>query len=127
MARKSQQLCLGFGTRVLGFGIYRYDREDDSTADYRALDDAAPHVQAQGNGELSVPESADVPEVPRQAGADARREWSREMRRLRPLLGGVSGRRDLPRGGGKRRHRPGRTALRLGLPDSQDALHLLRV
>ena len=29
--------------------------------------------------------------------------------------------------GGERRHRPGRSALRVDLPDSQDALHLLRL
>src|SRR6266545_3720738 len=97
----NQAARLGPGTWVLGFGIYRYDRKDDSTADYRVMDDSAPHVQAEGHGELSVPEGADVPEVPRQAGADARRERSREVRCLRTVLGGVSGRRDLPRGGGK--------------------------
>src|SRR4051812_9288373 len=39
----------------------------------------------------------------------------------------MPGRRDLPRAGGERRHRAGRAALRQGLPDPQDALHLLRL
>src|SRR6187402_154120 len=49
------------------------------------------------------------------------------MRRLRPLRGGLPGRRDLPRSGRERRQRGRRAALREGLPDPQDALHLLRL
>src|ERR1700741_5359614 len=104
-----------------------YDRTDDWTADYRADDDVPAHVQAEGRGELSVPESADVPEVPRQAGADARRERAREVRGVRSLLGGVPGGRHLPRSRRKRRQRDGGPPVREGLPDSQDPLHLLRL
>src|SRR4030095_17160898 len=75
----------------LGFGFSRYDRQDDWTADYRADDDVSAHVQAEGGGELSVREGADVSEVPRQAGADARRERAGEVRRVRAVLGRVPG------------------------------------
>ena len=65
---------------------------------------------------VNYPDAEDpgVPEVPRQAGADAGRERPREVRRLRPVLGRVPGRRDLPRGGGERRHasRPARATRR---------------
>src|ERR1051325_8285838 len=57
---------LGFGIWDLGFGIY--DRKDDQTPVDRAVDHLQAHVQAEGGGELPVPEGADVPEVPRQAG-----------------------------------------------------------
>ena len=55
-------------------------------------------------------EGAGVPEVPRQAGADARRERPREVRRVRAVRRRVPGGRHLPRAGGERRHacRPGR-------------------
>ena len=52
-----------------------------------------------------------VPVFPKyrgQAGADARRERPREVRGLRPVRGGVPGRRHLPRGGRERRHGAGR-------------------
>ena len=48
--------------------------------------------------------SADVPEVPRQTGADAGRERPGEVRRVRSVRGGVPGGRHLPRGGRERRH-----------------------
>ena len=73
------------------------------------------------------PEDSGVPEVPRQTGADARRERAGEVRRVRPVRRRLPGRRHLPRGGGERRRRAGRPALREGLPDPQDALHLLRL
>ena len=94
---------------------------------HRLRDHAQAPLQEADHGELPGTEGPDVPEVPRQAGADARRERPREVRRLRAVLGRVPGRRDLPRGGRERRHRAGRPALRVGLPDSQDALHLLRL
>ena len=64
--------------------------------------------------QLPGPEDAGVPEVPRQTGADARRERAGEVRGLRPVRGGVSGRRHLPRAGGERRHasRPVRATRR---------------
>ena len=85
------------------------------------------HLQEADHRQLPGPEDSRVPEVARQAGADARRERAREVRRLRAVRGGLPGRRHLPRGGGERRQRAGRPALRRGLPDPQDALHLLRL
>ena len=81
---------------------------------HRVRDHPQAPVQEADHGELSGPEVPDVPEIPRQTGADARRERPREVRRLRPVLGGVPGRRDLPRGGRERRHacRPGRATRR---------------
>src|SRR5262245_57416738 len=119
--------CLGFGFWDLGIGISRYDRQDDWTADYRADDDVSAHVQAEGGGELSVRESPDVPEVPRQAGTDARRERGGEVRSVRAVLGGVPGGCHLSRGGGERRHGAGGSSIREGVPDSQDALHFPRL
>jgi hypothetical protein len=72
--------------RIGSWELTRYDRKDDRTSAYRPVDDLPAHVQAEGGGELSVPEGADVPEVPRQAGADARRERPREVRGVRPLF-----------------------------------------
>ena len=87
---------------------------DDSPAAHRVRDDAQAHVPEADHGQLSGPEDPGVSEVPRQAGADARRERTREVRRLRAVRGGVPGRRDLSRGGGKRRHacRPARATPR---------------
>ena len=43
------------------------------------------------------------------------------------VRGRLPGRRHLSRGGRERRHGSGRSSLREGLPDPQDALHLLRL
>src|SRR5207249_2054278 len=51
----------------------------------------------------------------------------REMRGMRAVRGGLPGGRDLSRSGRKQRHGAGGTALCVGLSDSQDALHLLRI
>src|SRR5258707_1747382 len=84
---------------IWGLGLGCWDLTlgslDDWSADYGVYDDVPPHVQAEGDRELSVPEGADVSEIPRQAGAHARRERSREVRRLRPVLRGVPGGCDL--------------------------------
>src|SRR5436190_15230283 len=101
---------LGFGPWVLGFGICRYDRQDDWPPYYRTDDDVSAHVQAEGGGELPIRESADVPEVSRQAGADARRERAGEVRRMRVVLGRVSGGCHLSRGSRKRRNGHGGAA-----------------
>ena len=86
----------------------------DSAVSHRVRDDLQAHVPEAEHRQLSGREGAGVPEVPRQAGADARRERPREVRRLRTLRRGLSGRRDLPRGGGERRHasRPVRATRR---------------
>jgi len=110
--------------------MLEYDQADSGKhrrADHRVRHDLQVHVQALGHGELSRSESADVSQVAGQAGADARRGRTGEMRRVRAVRGGVPGGRDLPGGGGKRRYRHGGAALRRDLPDPQDALHLLRV
>ena len=57
-------------------------------------------------GELSGTESADVPAVPGQAGADARRERPREMRRA--ACSAACPADAIYRGGGERRQRSGR-------------------
>src|SRR5919108_5813602 len=82
----------------------------DSTVSRGAGDHVSPHVQEEDRGELSGRKGADVPEVSRQAGADARRERPGEMCGMRALLGRVSGGCDLSRGGGKRRERARRAS-----------------
>ncbi|MCK7523826.1 MAG: hypothetical protein MZV64_42490 [Ignavibacteriales bacterium] len=101
---------------------------DDSSLSCRIRHDAAALLQEADHGQLPGAEGAGLPEVPREAGADARRARPREVRGLRPVLGGVPGGRDLPRGGGERRlgRRPGPRYAN-DLPDPQDALHLLRL
>src|SRR5262245_25941576 len=82
---------------------------------HRVCHYAQASVQEADHGELPRAEVPDVPEISRQTGADARRERAREMRGMRPVLGGVPGRRYLPRGRGKRRFGAGRSALRVGV------------
>src|SRR5207247_1684554 len=98
-----------------------------SPSSYRICNHPEIPLPQAGYRQLSRAESADVPEIPGKAGADARRERPGEVRRVRAVRRGVPGRRDLPRGGGERRHGAGGAALRVGLSDPQDALHLLRV
>src|SRR5690349_13834524 len=77
-----EEIPNSFGIWTLGFGIwdFNYDQQDDSTPADWPVDHVPAHVQAEGGGELSVPEGADVPEIPWQAGVDARRERPREVR-----------------------------------------------
>ena len=60
------------------------------SADRRVCDHLQAPLQEAHHGQLPRTEGADVPEISRETGADARRERPREVRRLRAVLGGLS-------------------------------------
>ncbi len=94
---RQQELVGGEEPRLFEHrGIVLSWASHDWTLPHGALHDLPAHVQEVGDGELPGPEGPDVPEVPRQAGADAGRERPGEVRRLRSVFGGVPCRRHIP-------------------------------
>src|SRR6266849_2024689 len=76
---------LGSGTLIYSILSAGYTESNgcDPTAPRRLCDNVQAPLQEAHHGELSGAEVPDVPEVPRQAGAHARRERAREVRGLR--------------------------------------------